>query len=92
MGPSMSYPSPTLKNVSINEEKFLNLLSMLENEFSFEDRVKCLRFVFDKMIEQRQQQIKECEGIVQNLTTEIITIRREFETLSDTGPMMKQHG
>lgn len=92
MGFSTSYPSPKLKNVSINEEKFLNLLSMLENEFSFEDRVKCLRFVFDKMIEQRQQQIKECEETVQNLAREVTAIRREFEITYDTEAILKQHG
>jgi len=82
----MEYPlgySPTVKQTTVSEPKsddrFFNLLNIVENEFNTEDKAKCLRYVFDKMIESRQVRIKEHEEMIAQCQTEIITIRRAFE-------------
>ncbi len=82
----MEYPlgySPMVKQMTGSEPKsddrFFNLLNIVENEFNTEDKAKCLRYVFDKMIESRHERIKELEEMIAQCQTEIITIRRAFE-------------
>lgn len=61
------------------DDRFFNLLNIVENEFNTDDKARCLRFIFDKMIESRQARIKEHEEMIAQCQAEIITFRRMFE-------------
>lgn len=72
--------SPTAKSTTASEpDGFRKMLSIFENEFNTEDRVACLRYVFDKMIESRQSRINEHMEIIAEYEAEIIAIRQAFK-------------